>query len=165
MNMGDFRGSDVPGSNTQNSTFQWISGMSAEDQDQLKELMNMPEMQAGMETLAENFPAFASMIEALGDLATEDTTEAPATTAQGSALVQFWLAINFQLAWLEPNLKASGGMGRWGSTILLDSNQGGLSSYEAYFVIRKYIQLLISLFFLDVPLISRELWESKPWVT
>ena len=87
MNMGDFRGSDVPGSNTQNSTFQWISGMSAEDQDQLKELMNMPEMQAGMETLAENFPAFASMIEALGDLATEDTTEAPATTAQGSALV------------------------------------------------------------------------------
>ena len=84
--MGDFRGSDVPGSNTQNSTFQWISGISAEDQDQLKELMNMPEMQAGMETLAENFPAFASMIEALGDLA-QDTTEAPAATAQGSALV------------------------------------------------------------------------------
>merc|ERR1712168_972385 len=83
MNMGDFRGSDVPGSNTQNSTFQWISGMSAEDQNQLKDLMNMPEMQAGMETLAENFPAFSSMIEALGDLATEDTTEAPTTTASG----------------------------------------------------------------------------------
>ena len=88
MNMGDFRGSDVPSSNPQNSTFQWISGISADDQDQLKELMNMPEMQAGMETLAENFPAFASMIGALGELATEETTESPSTTAQGSALVQ-----------------------------------------------------------------------------
>merc|ERR1711990_1078555 len=82
MNMGDFRGSDVPGDfASQNSTFQWISGMSAEDQDQLKELMKMDEMQAGLETLAENFPAFAGMINALGDLAEEDTT-AETTTVQ-----------------------------------------------------------------------------------
>ena len=85
MNMGDFRGSDVPGDfASQNSTFQWISGMSAEDQDQLKELMKMDEMQAGLETLAENFPAFAGMINALGDLAEEDTTP-ETTTVQGSA--------------------------------------------------------------------------------
>merc|ERR1712168_632355 len=83
MNMGDFRGSDVPGDFvSQNSTFNWISGMSAEDQDQLKELMKMDEMQAGLETLAENFPAFAGMINALGDLAEEDTT-AETTTASG----------------------------------------------------------------------------------
>ena len=78
--MGDFRGSDVPGSNTQETTIEWISGMSAQDQDQLKDLMSMDEVQAGMDTLAENFPAFAGMINALSDLGTE-TTEAPATTA------------------------------------------------------------------------------------
>ena len=78
--MGDFRGSDVPGSNTQESTIEWISGMSTQDKDQLKELMSMDEVQAGMETLAENFPAFAGMINALSDVGTE-TTEATATTA------------------------------------------------------------------------------------
>merc|ERR1711935_410967 len=81
MNMGDFRGSDVPGSNSQNSTFQWINGISAEDQDQLKALMQMDQVKAGLDTLAENFPAFAGMIDALGDLAEEDTT-AETTTVQ-----------------------------------------------------------------------------------
>lgn len=77
--MGDFRGSDVPGSNTQEPTIEWIRGMSTQDKDQLKELMSLDEVQAGMETLAENFPAFAGMINALSDLGTE-TTEATATT-------------------------------------------------------------------------------------
>ena len=86
MNMGDFRGSDVPGSNSQNSTFQWINGISAEDQDQLKALMQMDQVKAGLDTLAENFPAFAGMIDALGDLAEEDTT-AETTTVQGSARI------------------------------------------------------------------------------
>merc|ERR1719410_341369 len=75
MNMGDFRGSDVPDSESQN--FQWLTGMSAEDQTQPQDLMAMDEVQNGLEVLAQNFPAFSSMISALTD--SEGTTEAPAT--------------------------------------------------------------------------------------
>ena len=80
MNMGDFRGSDVPDSDTQN--FEWLTGMSAEDQTQLQDLMAMDEVQNGLEVLAQNFPAFSSMISALTN--SEETTEAPATENRGS---------------------------------------------------------------------------------
>ena len=86
MNMGDFRGSDVPNSGSQNSTFQWINGMSADDKQTLQDLMAMDEVQAGLDTLAENFPAFASMIDALSDATATDTTEAPTTTQSSGGM-------------------------------------------------------------------------------
>ena len=41
MNMGDFRGSDVPseGMFNTNGTFQFLDGMSSSDRDQIKDLL------------------------------------------------------------------------------------------------------------------------------
>ena len=83
MNMGDFRGSDVPGEgmfNT-NNTFQFLDGMSSSDRDQIKDLLEMEEVQSGLKTLAENLPGFQSFVDAMNGNTAADTTEAPTTTS------------------------------------------------------------------------------------
>merc|ERR1712212_1116333 len=78
MNMGDFRGSEYAADGfSYNNTMQFLSGINAADRDQIAELLAMPELQAGFQTLAENLPGFQSFVDTM---LPADSTEAPTTT-------------------------------------------------------------------------------------
>merc|ERR1712170_211151 len=83
MNMGDFRGSDVPseGMFNTNGTFQFLDGMSSSDRDQIKDFLAMDEVQSGLKTLAENLPGFQSFVDAMNGNTQTATTEATTTEA------------------------------------------------------------------------------------
>merc|ERR1719189_1902643 len=87
MNMGDFRGSEYAADGfSYNNTMQFLSGMNAADRDQIAELLAMPELQAGFQTLAENLPGFQSFVDTMlppTDAPTTTTTEAAAEPGMG----------------------------------------------------------------------------------
>ena len=65
------------------------SGMNAADRDQIAELLAMPELQAGFQTLAENLPGFQSFVDTM---LPADSTEA-STTTEAAGMVRHILPI------------------------------------------------------------------------
>ena len=64
MNMGDFRGTDVAGSNS-NQSWSFIDGMNDQDIGQIKDLLESEQMQDGLALLVEKLPGFDSFVQSM----------------------------------------------------------------------------------------------------